>query len=253
MGVNAQTSVPAFTAGQVLTAAEMTQVNTGIPVFATTVTRDAAFGGASEKVLAQGQTCYIEATSSYQSYTGSTWITLGVAPGLVSIIPTSVAVGSGSATTSAVGQVTCTGASSVSLNGVFSAAYNNYFISLNVLPASGTPLPTFRVRSAGTDLTTSTYTYSGGFSNSTTLAWLFGSNSATSIFLPQLKTTAGMISININSPFLAANTVLTTNAFGNDHQFTAGSVTNTTSYDGFTITTPSSTLAGTISVYGYNQ
>jgi hypothetical protein len=74
MGVNAQTSVPAFTAGQVLTAAEMTEVNTGIPVFATTVTRDAAFGGTGEKVLAQGQYAYIEATSSLMVYSGSAWV-----------------------------------------------------------------------------------------------------------------------------------------------------------------------------------
>ena len=59
MGVNAQTAVPEFQALEVLTAAEMTQINTGIPVFATTVTRDAAFGGAGEKVLAQGQYAYI--------------------------------------------------------------------------------------------------------------------------------------------------------------------------------------------------
>ena len=77
MGVNAQTSVPAFTAGQVLTAAEMTQVNTGIPVFATTTTRDAAFGGAGEKVLAQGQYAYIEATSALMVYSGSAWSAVG--------------------------------------------------------------------------------------------------------------------------------------------------------------------------------
>ncbi len=67
MGVNAQTSVPAFTAGQILTAAEMTEVNTGIPVFATTTTRDAAFGGTGEKVLAEGQFAYIEATNTTQT------------------------------------------------------------------------------------------------------------------------------------------------------------------------------------------
>jgi hypothetical protein len=77
MGVNAQIEVPAFTAGQVLTAAEMTQVNTGVPVFATTVTRDAAFGGAGEKVLAEGQLAYIEASDIVQYYTGSAWATLG--------------------------------------------------------------------------------------------------------------------------------------------------------------------------------
>jgi len=74
MGANAQIAVPAFTAGQVLTAAQQTQINTGIPVFATTVTRDAAFGGAGEKTLAQGQYAYIEATSSLQVYSGSAWI-----------------------------------------------------------------------------------------------------------------------------------------------------------------------------------
>ena len=60
MGANAQTSVPAFTAGQVLTAQQQTEINTGIPVFATTITRDAAFGGSGEKTLAEGQYAYIE-------------------------------------------------------------------------------------------------------------------------------------------------------------------------------------------------
>lgn len=76
MGANAQTSVPAFTAGQVLTAAQMTQVNTGVPVFATTTTRDAAFGGSGEKTLAQGQLAYIEADGKVYVYTGSTWTSI---------------------------------------------------------------------------------------------------------------------------------------------------------------------------------
>lgn len=73
MGANAQTAVPAFTAGQVLTAAQQTQINTGIPVFATTVTRDAAFDGAGEKTLAEGQFAYIEATNTTQYYDGAAW------------------------------------------------------------------------------------------------------------------------------------------------------------------------------------
>jgi hypothetical protein len=74
MGLNAQTAVPVFTAGQVLTAEQVTQINTGIPVFATTTTRDAAFGGAGEKTLAQGQFCYLESTGKTQVYTGSAWV-----------------------------------------------------------------------------------------------------------------------------------------------------------------------------------
>ena len=77
MGANAQTTVPTFTASQVLTAAQVNQINTGIPVFATTTTRDAAFGGTGEKTLAQGQLCYIEATDKVQFYNGTAWANLG--------------------------------------------------------------------------------------------------------------------------------------------------------------------------------
>lgn len=77
MGANAQTAVPAFTAGQVLTAAQQTQINTGIPVFATTTTRDAAFGGTGEKTLAEGQFAYIEASDTVQYYNGTSWLTFG--------------------------------------------------------------------------------------------------------------------------------------------------------------------------------
>ena len=78
MGVNAQTTVPTFTASQVLTADQQNQsARTGVPVFATTVTRDAAFGGAGEKTLAQGQLCYLEATNKVQYYDGTNWANIG--------------------------------------------------------------------------------------------------------------------------------------------------------------------------------
>ena len=75
MGANAQTSVPKYTAGEVLTAANQNiSAGTGVPVFATTATRDAAFGGTGEKVLAEGQTCYIEAAPNrLMIYDGTTW------------------------------------------------------------------------------------------------------------------------------------------------------------------------------------
>lgn len=77
MGVNAQTTVPTFTVGQILTAAQQnTGARTGVPVFATTVTRDAAFGGAN-KALAEGQLCYLESTDVVQYYSGAAWATVG--------------------------------------------------------------------------------------------------------------------------------------------------------------------------------
>jgi len=80
MGANAVTTVYDFTAGQVLTAEQMDNVNSGIPVFATTVTRDAAFGGAGEKTLAEGQFAYIEATNTTQYYDGAAWQPVATAP-----------------------------------------------------------------------------------------------------------------------------------------------------------------------------
>lgn len=77
MGANAQTSVPAFTAGQILTAQQLFEISTGIPVFATTTTRDAAFGGTGEKTLAEGQFAYIEASNTTQYYDGTSWLSLG--------------------------------------------------------------------------------------------------------------------------------------------------------------------------------
>jgi len=76
MGANAQTSVPLFAAGEVLTAVNQNlSAGTGVPVFATTATRDAAFGGTGEKTLAEGQMCYIEAAPKrLQVYNGTAFV-----------------------------------------------------------------------------------------------------------------------------------------------------------------------------------
>ena len=75
---NEQTSVPLYASSEILTAANMNiSAGTGVPVFATTVTRDAAFGGANEKVLAEGQLCYLSASNIVQYYDGAAWATVG--------------------------------------------------------------------------------------------------------------------------------------------------------------------------------
>ena len=78
MGANAQTTVPTFTVGQVLTADQQNQsARTGVPVFADTTARDGAFGSSGEKTLAEGQLCYLEDTNKVQYYDGSSWANLG--------------------------------------------------------------------------------------------------------------------------------------------------------------------------------
>jgi len=76
MGANAQTTVPTFTTGQVLTAAQVNQINTGVPVFADSTARTAAFGGTGEKVLAQGQLSYLESDGKIYVYSGTAWVSI---------------------------------------------------------------------------------------------------------------------------------------------------------------------------------
>ena len=97
---NEQTSVPLFTSGEVLTAANMNlSAGTGVPVFASTTTRDAAFGGTSEKVLAEGQLCYLSDSNIVQYYTGAAWATVGPSASAVSAVDVS-RVNTSQATTS---------------------------------------------------------------------------------------------------------------------------------------------------------
>ena len=77
MGANAVTTVPVYVAGEVLTAADMNITNSGIPVFADSTARTAAFGGTGEKVLAEGQYAYLESDNSTSVYDGSNWISVG--------------------------------------------------------------------------------------------------------------------------------------------------------------------------------
>lgn len=83
MGANAQTTVPTFTAGQTLTAAQVNQINTGVPVASGTATRDALFGGSGEKTLAEGQLVYVEGLGLQSYNSAGAWVTWGTAPSLI--------------------------------------------------------------------------------------------------------------------------------------------------------------------------
>ena len=144
MGANAQTTVPTFTASQVLTADQMNQsARTGVPVFASTVTRDAGFGGAGEKTLAEGQMCYVEGTG-FQTYNGTAWVTWGTAPSTGALVFLTGA--------------TFTGVTSFSLpNSTFTSTYRNYRIIVDATTNTSNSTYTLRWRASGSDNTTSNY------------------------------------------------------------------------------------------------
>ena len=234
MGANAQTAVPAFTAGQVLTAAQQTQINTGVPVFATTVTRDAAFDGAGEKVLAEGQFAYIEATNTTQYYDGSAWQPVGASA--LTLIKT---------------QTIGTAVTSVAVTDAFSATYDNYFITINGgVGSADINLSTILTGSTANyyegriALAYSTAAVSGGSDNNAA-AW---SSTGTA------NTSAIFYAMNISSPFLAKYTYANSTYYNgsaailslNEHRVN-------TSYSGFTLGTNGmgNLTGGTIRVYGY--
>ena len=87
MGANASTAVPLYASGQVLDAARLNLTNAGVPVFSGTATRDAAFGGSGEKVLAEGQLCYLEDTNAVQFYDGAAF--QSISKGILQVVSTS--------------------------------------------------------------------------------------------------------------------------------------------------------------------
>jgi hypothetical protein len=238
MGVNAQIEVPAFTAGQVLTAAEMTQINTGVPVFATTVTRDAAFGGAGEKVLAEGQFAYIEATDTTQYYNGSAWTTLG-ASGLSLIAKTSF-------TTTA----------TWTLDNIFTTTYDNYRIDIVWTQLTSTAnYAGFQMRVGGVAATAANYQYAMSEANN---AGVTSRYSLSSTYMPVLDSTSADIaysgsSFTVFKPFTAQATSFVGQFIGVNTGLRGtaaqGFHSLATSYDGIQIAN-GSTASGTVYVYG---
>jgi len=233
MGANAQTSVPLFVANSVLTAAQQNiSAATGVPVFATTVTRDAAFGG-SNKVLAEGQLCYLESTDIVQYYTGAAWATVGPATS-----GALVRVGGGALSST-----------STTFSNVFSATYDNYFFSISNLTSSsaGTITMIFGATATGYTWVSNRVTVSGGAANNAT-------GSATTSFRMSGSVDTNPVALTgyFMNPFLAARTVYTSQDLtlltdlGNNN----GVLANTTSYTAFTISTSAGNLGGTMNIYG---
>ena len=192
-------------------------------------------------------------TDSLKVYNGTAWIGVG---GLVNIVPTSVAVGSGSATTSVLGQVTFTGASSVSLNGVFTSSYQNYRLVFNASCSSATSV-SCRFRISGTDTTVAEYYHQLLVASGTTVSGT-RTNTATSIlFMNNINTVHDSASAEIYSPqatkFTQMHIPSTTTVSSIYYQTTAASYNLTTSFDGITLFSGAGTMTGTVTVYGYNQ
>jgi len=109
-------------------------------------------GSAWVSVAAEVESLATYATQSYADNAAN------VAAGLKPIVPSSVAIGSGSSSISTLGTVTFTTASSVSLNGVFTSTYKNYRLVVNLTTSqTSSQVLGLKMRASSVDTSTGYY------------------------------------------------------------------------------------------------
>jgi len=161
----------------------------------------------------------VESLAGYatQSYADNT-------PGMKMIVPSSVAVGSGSGSIATQGTVSFSSASSISLNSCFSSTYDSYKIMFTNTTVTG---------------------YAGSSSTSFQLGYCLtaGASNTVDLFSP--------FATDYTSYLMTGTTKNATVSSANYGEWKNGGTSVTTSYDGFSIIAGSGTLTGTIRVYGY--
>jgi hypothetical protein len=175
--------------------------------------------------------------------------------GLKLIVPSSVA-GSG-VSVSASGKVTFTTTQAVSINGVFSATYDNYLIVVGsgVIASSAETL-SIRLRASGTDATGTNYTSQELQAAGGTVGGGRGTSMDTGNVAGWWTPQRSGFHVYVYGPFLAQPTAwrsvtvsTDSNALIRDHATTHSL---STSYDGFTLRCLNN-ISGTLTVYGLSQ
>lgn len=204
----------------------------------------------------------VESLSNFatQSYADNT-------PGMRMVVPTSVAVGSGSGSVDSNGKVTFTTASSISLNGCFTSTYENYKLLITISGNSAHDAEIrLRLRASGTDTTSANYNNANYAFRSNNTANNYGAAGQTSIPFGQIESAFStnanyFYNIDISQPQLAVNTKIVylgqdTDGSSNYVSRGGGGLLNlTTQYDGITFYNDNAngTLSGTARVYGYKN
>jgi len=225
-----------------LTAQQQTEINTGIPVFADSSARDAAFGGTGEKTLAEGQFAFLEDTNTTQFYDGAAWQPVG--GGLTYIT-----------------QATPSAVTSVSINNCFTSAYENYRIVVNISTWATADGPlTMRLRAGGVDTSTNYLSQRGGFSGAASFANanVYGTDE---MYVGSYITAAPrgcFAAHDILAPQITSQTVMRGSlgwldvVNGSAVATAWNAQTTATSFDGFTLL-GTQAFTGTIRVYGYQN
>jgi len=197
--------------------------------------------------------------------TGSTGTTGPTGPtgsnavvGLSMVVPTGVAVGSGSGSVDANGAVTFSGASSVSLNGCFNSTYDNYTVQVIFTAVSSNPFVQLRFRDGTGDISGANYGYrqsnfsSAGSGNDTNEV---GRTQTLAYLTAQTLADTFATNLDIFSPNLAQKTQgVSQGTVQVGNSFVGAFAYNTTAqFTGLSIISSAGTFTGTIRVYGYKN
>jgi len=235
---NTNTRVGIGSSGEALT------VVAGVPSWA---------ASATSTLTTTGDILYASAANTLaRRAIGSTGNVLTVAGG----VPTWAAPAGGGSGLTLISTTTVSSGTSVNINSVFSATYDNYLIVANL--KAGQDVGNFQLR-ASTTTTNTGYYYAGQRtqSNNSGPTLFYGANTA-SINIQEIGTDFGVLTIQVNNPFVADTTAISATAIMNNLTqlkiaYLGGGVNNSTSYDGFTISLDSGGFGsgGKVRVYGY--
>lgn len=222
------------------------------PRIASSAARDALY--VAPVAVVTGDSVYRTDTLMTQVYDGTRW--RYVTPGNVPVIPASVVNG----TIGTGGAVTFTGITTVSLNGIFTADYENYTIIFEAPTKSVAGNVNLLLRVGGADNTTTNYDFERLIGSGSAAS--AGATSASNIWssfhgLANYATTIAtmtMLGPQIVQRTYIQNNVLGTDNVGNiENDIYYGAFRATTSFDGVTFAPSTGTMTGTIRVYGWNN
>jgi hypothetical protein len=181
--------------------------------------------------------------------------------GLVPIVPTSIALGSGTGSVGANGLVTFNAATAITLNGVFTNAYTNYKIIFTVESRSASATANLRMTTAGTQTTGSLWYYGGSYWGANGSG--FGTFVNASADFLALTVVSGYNNTRSRAEFTLSlkdqkgplmEVISNDGPNGSGGKIYGGRWNDIgTNYDGFRINYSSGNITGTFQVYGYNQ
>ena len=176
------------------------------------------------------------------------------APGMVLVSPTSITHSGTSATLGANGQVTFTAVTSLSLNGCFTADFDNYVVVIRGVDSADHNAWYARLRASGSDASGSDYTTQYLIAAGTTVAGARDSSFTYMTFAPTSDDARTGNTVYLYGPFLAQPTAVrcvsargTSGAVIRDY---ASTHSLSTSYDGITLYPSSDNQTGELAVYG---